>query len=169
MTRNLQCLNPGDHTGEGRWCPDDVNMLSSYMEYLHPEPIDLISVHPYNGGPENAAGVLKRDTMRFGITGVYSADVLDYYKRAADRLGKPLMIGEFNDLYKGTWYPVEHRRNFARGVLKKIVDLQIPISAPWLWWDRLNTTNHFNIVPGATLTGEYVDLFESLFDSPTCS
>jgi hypothetical protein len=44
-------------------------------------------------------------------------------------------------------------------VLKKIVDLQIPISAPWLWWDRLKTTNHFNIVPGATLTGEYVDLF----------
>jgi hypothetical protein len=23
-----------------------------------------------------------------------------------DRLGKPLMIGEFNDLYKGTWHPV---------------------------------------------------------------
>jgi hypothetical protein len=168
---SYDCLAPGDWVGDPKNCQDDANMYNSMVEYLHPEPIDLASVHPYNGA-EALDRVPPRDNMRFGLSGIYNAEIFRFYKRAADRIGRPLMVGEFADFSdcdathpppQCLNFPAEYRRPFARAALKRIADLHIPLSAPWVWEFRVDSSQdaNFNIQPSGNggLDDEYMTIF----------
>ena len=168
---SFQCLNAGDNLGDPKWCQDDPNMYDSSVEFLHPEPIDLIGVHAYNSGGSNMAAVPARDNMRYGLVGAYNAEIFRYYERAADRLARPLEVGEFGDfsdcdaqhpLPNCNLYPPSPRRPFSRAALKKITDLHAPLSAPWVWEQRYAPNGDaFDIKPGGNggLDDEFIAFF----------
>ncbi|MEN8194003.1 MAG: Ig-like domain-containing protein, partial [Bacteroidota bacterium] len=101
---------------------DSVSEFKEYLNILE-EGMDIISVHLYNHEPDG--------NQRFGINDKNSADVLNYMKSAADEMGKLLFIGEFGD-----YEPMIQQNKtvpFTQNVLNKIVELDIPFSAPWVW------------------------------------
>ncbi len=155
----FQCLAAGDaFSPDGKWCQDDPNMYQSLVEYLHPEPIDVAGVHAYNNGG-NSNAVPLRDNMRFGLVGPYNVESYRYYKRAADRIGRPLEVGEFEEYSDcdGTHpppqcnqFPGNPRRPYARGSLKRIAALHLPLASPWVWQMHFGRMDDpFQIVPGA--------------------
>jgi hypothetical protein len=109
--------------------------------------VDIVSVHfsnrPYNND-------------RLGITGHTNAALLGRVKRIADELDKELFVGEFGDV--NPYIKDDKRALFTQNVLDKIVELEIPYSAPWVWefyerspystYDNPNT--FFNLEPGYT-------------------
>jgi hypothetical protein len=109
--------------------------------------VDIVSVHFYNHLYNND---------RLGITGHTNAALLDRVKRIADELDKELFVGEFGDVMP--YIKDDRRALFTQNVLDKIVELEIPYSAPWVWefyahspyvtYDNPNT--FFNLEPGYT-------------------
>ena len=151
------------------WTPDDRNMFESLVQYLHPNPIDVIGMHEYNGdlnGDPNVPSDPERSNTRFGFSGFYNADVLDYLKVAADHARKPLFLGEYNDAWDcdvggSCFFPADHRRNYARAVIQKITQLHIPLSTQWTW-EMHDGPTWYSIVPGQdALTDEYIGLFQA--------
>jgi len=104
--------------GEMDWTPDSLDDLAAYMRDTNADPIDLISIHFYS----------EHDNMRFGNTDPLSAKALAQLKEAADRVGKPLYIGETGDNY-------EQRPDtpFLRDVLDTATRLKIPLTLVWQW------------------------------------
>ncbi len=70
-------------SAERAWQPDGEQELAEYLRLTHPDPIDLISIHHYEAGetylPDRQDG---------------SMLVLAMFKRLADRIGKPMYVGE---------------------------------------------------------------------------
>jgi len=104
--------------GEMDWTPDSLDELVTYMRDTNPDPIDLISIHFYS----------EHDNMRFGNKDPLSAKALEQLKQAADRVGKPLYIGETGDSY-------EKRPDtpFLKEVLETARRLKIPLTLVWQW------------------------------------
>jgi hypothetical protein len=104
--------------GEMDWTQDSLDELVTYMRDTNPDPIDLISIHFYSG----------HDNTRFGNKDPLSARPLVEMKQAADRVGKPLYIGETGDAY-------EKRPDtpFLRDVLATAARLKIPLTLVWQW------------------------------------
>ncbi len=104
--------------GKGDWTPDSEQEMQTYLRDTHPDPVDLISVHFYR----------KHDNLRFGNSDEDSAKVLDAFMRAAQRIGKPLYIGETGDDYA-------ERPNtpFLRDVLNRASEHNIPLTLIWDW------------------------------------
>jgi hypothetical protein len=99
--------------------PDSVTEFKKYLRDIH-AGLDIVSIHFYNN-----------DNERIGIKGHYNADLLDIVKRTTDEMGKLLFIGEFAD--KNPTVSEDRNALFTQNVLKKIVALKIPFSAPWCW------------------------------------
>lgn len=104
--------------GKGDWTEDSKQEMETYLRDTHPDPIDLISIHFYR----------KHDNLRFGNEDEDSAQVLEVFKRAADRIGKPLYIGETGD-------DCSQRPDapFLRNVLQRCRRLEIPLVLVWNW------------------------------------
>lgn len=104
--------------GKGDWTEDSEQEMETYLRDTHPDPIDLISIHFYR----------KHDNLRFGNEDEDSAQVLEVFKRAADRIGKPLYIGETGDDYSQ-----RPDAPFLRNVLQRCRMLEIPLVLVWNW------------------------------------
>lgn len=104
--------------GKGDWTADSEQEMEIYLRDTHPDPIDLISIHFYR----------QHDNLRFGNKDEDSAQVLAVFKRAAERIGKPLYIGETGDDYA-------QRPNapFLRNVLEQVKKLDISLTLVWNW------------------------------------
>lgn len=110
------------------WTHDSFDELVTYLRDTHADPIDLISIHFYS----------QHDNMRFGNTDPLSAAPLDQLKQAADRVGKPLYIGETGDDYKK-----RPDAPFLKNVLDAARRLNIPLTLVWNWdspGDELNVS-----------------------------
>lgn len=104
--------------GKGDWTEDSEQEMETYLHDTHPDPIDLISIHFYR----------KHDNLRFGNEDEDSAQVLEVFKRAADRIGKSLYIGETGDDYSQ-----RPDAPFLRNVLQRCRMLEIPLVLVWNW------------------------------------
>lgn len=104
--------------GKGDWTEDSVEEFEIYIRDVHPDPVDIISIHFY---PRDG-------NLRFGNKDENSAKVLETIKKVADRIGKPLYIGETGDDYsKNPASP------FLQNVFEEVVRLGIPITLVWNW------------------------------------
>ncbi|UCH35787.1 MAG: cellulase family glycosylhydrolase [Armatimonadota bacterium] len=132
-------------TDEMDWTHDSLDDLVTYLRDTNPDPMDLISIHFYS----------EHDNMRFGNVDALSAQALVQLKQAADRVGKPLYIGETGDKY-------EERPNtpFLGDVLDTAARLKIPLTLVWQW-DSPGDVNDVN----PTRTPAVVKLMEQANDA----
>ena len=100
---------------------DSVSEFAAYIADVH-SGVDVISAHLYNG---------RNDNERFGVTGHLNPDLLGIVKDVADNIGKPLFVGEFGDMEPDV--AEDPTGLFTQNMLRKIVELQIPFSAVWVW------------------------------------
>jgi len=110
------------------WTPDTLDELVTYMRDTNADPIDLISIHFYR----------EHDNMRFGNQDPLSAKALEQLKQAADRVGKPLYIGETGDNYAE-----RPDTPFLKDVLDAAARLQTPLTLVWQW-DSPGDSNDVN-------------------------
>jgi hypothetical protein len=104
--------------GKGDWTEDSVEEFETYLGDVHPDPVDIISIHFY---PRDG-------NLRFGNKDENSAVVLEIIKRVADRIGKPIYIGETGDDYEKNPDSL-----FLKNVFAEVVKLKIPITLIWNW------------------------------------
>jgi hypothetical protein len=104
------------------WTPDTKQEMEAYVELANPDPIDFVSVHFYNSGNDNE---------RHGISGQFNPDLLKAYVDAANRIEKPLFVGEFGD--GEPTVSEERSANFTRRTALKILELGVPVSTLWAW------------------------------------
>jgi hypothetical protein len=130
-------------TGQADFTPDTPEQLRKNLADIH-VGTDLISVHLYpNDG-----------NRRFGVTDQRSTALLDAFKQAADKIGKPLFIGEFGDA--GGLEGKED--SYTVRLLDRIVALKVPYSAVWVWQfyqtapyiTRDNPHTAYSLEPGVT-------------------
>jgi hypothetical protein len=125
------------------WKPDSLEELQKYLADVH-KGVDIISVHLYSA----------KEGLRFGAKEGEEGRLLEAVKQAADRIGKPLFVGEF-----GEPDPRKAKEgSFTFRILDKLVDLRVPYSAIWAWefYQRTphtaydNQDDGFNLEPGFT-------------------
>lgn len=104
--------------GKGDWTEDTLEEFKIYIRDVHPDPVDLISIHFY---PRDG-------NLRFGNKDENSAVVLEKIKKVADEIGKPIYIGETGDDYSNNPDSL-----FLRNVFSEVVKLDIPITLIWNW------------------------------------
>jgi len=104
--------------GKGDWTEDSVEEFYTYLRDVHPDPVDIISIHFY---PRDG-------NLRFGNKDENSARVLETIKKVADRIGKPIYIGETGDDYEKNPDSL-----FLKDVFDEVVKLNIPITLVWNW------------------------------------
>ncbi|MGB9607871.1 MAG: cellulase family glycosylhydrolase [bacterium] len=118
--------------GKGDWTQDSVEEFEVYLRDVHPDPVDLISIHFY---PRDG-------NLRFGNKDENSAEVLEIVKKVADRIGKPIYIGETGDDYGKNPSSV-----FLRNVFREVVKLNIPITLVWNW---MSPNDAYDVSPERT-------------------
>jgi len=118
--------------GKGDWTQDSEQEMEAYLRDVHPDPIDLISIHFYS----------THDNLRLGNADKLSVSPLAAFKRAADRIGKPMYIGE-----TGFVRPRQPGLPFLSRVLDESVRLQIPLTLLWDWYSH---SPQWEVSPTAT-------------------
>lgn len=118
--------------GKGDWTEDSVEEFETYIRDVHPDPVDIISIHFYP----------KDGNLRFGNKDENSAEVLKVIKGVSDRIGKPIYIGETGDDYSKN--PDSF---FLRNVFEEIVRLNIPITLIWNW---MSPNDPYDVSPERT-------------------
>ena len=123
------------------WTQNSVEELKANLAAIN-KNVDIISVHLYPG----------EDVAHFGS--LKSVDMLGVIKQAADKIGKPLFVGEFGDKNIRAAGP----GSFVDRMLDQIATLKVPYSALWVWefyqrrpyltYDNPNTWP--NLEPGYT-------------------
>jgi len=106
---------------KGDWTLDSEAQTEEMLRSYHPDPIDCISVHIYPG-----------DMEHWGAKGD-AARIIKGLKAMADRIGKPLYIGETGD--------AKPRLPFCTTVMRTAEELSIPLTLLWQWdspWDNQN-------------------------------
>jgi len=132
---------PASAGGKVDWTQDSIDELTTNLAVIN-KNMDIISVHIYLG----------QERGRFGSP--TPVDLLGVIKKAADRLGKPLFIGEFGDKNIRT----AERDSFVDQTLDEIADLKVPYSTLWVWeyYQRKpylsydNVATLYNLEPGYT-------------------
>ena len=120
---------------------DTREQLQQYLGDIN-QAADIISVHVYDN----------EENRRFGSGN--PVDLLPILKSAADRIGKPLFVGEFGEPDA----PAADENSFTDRMLGKIVELRVPYSAIWVWefyqrnpYTRIDKRNNtFSLEPGYT-------------------
>ena len=115
------------------WILDSRRELREYTALIHPDPVDVISIHYYDDGMEAAGGSLG------------SPGNLRLFKRIADQIGKPLFVGEIG-LHRdipGLDYRSEEAVALLSRTLPVLVELEIPLTLFWTFnddrtWNREN-------------------------------
>ncbi|MCL5103611.1 MAG: glycoside hydrolase family 5 protein [Armatimonadetes bacterium] len=106
---------------KGDWTEDTPEEAATYIRDVNPDPIDLISIHFYSG----------HDNIRFGNKDNDSAVALRQIKQICDKVGKPVIIGEFG----GQAFDRDSTGGcpaFTRSVVKEAVDADYPIILYWM-------------------------------------
>lgn len=112
------------------WTKDTFEQYTEMLAFFHPPPLDIISVHQYPPGQDTAAWLAQNDN---------TAAMLPWTRRAADRIGKPLFVGEFAQHAWAEGKEVE--TPWCRDFLAKIEKGMAPIAAVWAWeFDMDNPT-----------------------------
>ncbi|MEN8194002.1 MAG: Ig-like domain-containing protein [Bacteroidota bacterium] len=115
-------LQPQFSPLDADWTPDNVDQFKEYIGILE-EGVDIISGHMYNSDYDG--------NRRFGITDKNSAELLSYLEQASAEAGKLLFMGEFGDY--DPMIQQDTTAQFTQNMFNKIVELNIPFSAPWIW------------------------------------
>ncbi|MBN1125908.1 MAG: cellulase family glycosylhydrolase [Sedimentisphaerales bacterium] len=107
------------------WAQDNEAELEQYFRLSHPDPIDVISIHFY-GEAMSALGKAKGDVSNIAV-----------YKRIADRIGKPLLIGEIG-LHEeiGDDYSTPEAIALVQKQLAAVTSARIPITLYWTFRDE---------------------------------
>lgn len=129
-------------TRKADWRPDTRDQFAKNLEDIH-AAVDIISIHLYSG----------ENNWRFGSSD--AVDLLVEAKRVADKVGKPLFVGEFGDSK-----PAEaDERSYAVRMMNKIAELRVPYSAVWVWEFYQNKTyvTHDNRHTALSLEPGYTD------------
>jgi hypothetical protein len=144
-------MKPEYSTDGPDWTLDTLEEFKKNLSDIHSE-MDIVSVHFSNKEGNNE---------RFGISGHANADLLDIVKQTTDEIGKELFVGEFVDV--DPWVKDDKDALFTQNVLDKIVELEIPYSAPWVWefYDRTPYTTYDNPATLGNLEPGYTDLIIS--------
>lgn len=111
-------LHPAWSGERASWKEDTVAQMENYLRDTH-RHVDIISVHLYPN----------EKNRRFGIKQDEEYKLLAIIKAAADRIGKPLFVGEFGDFdtaRAGT-------DSFTSRMLDELVGLKVAYAAPWGW------------------------------------
>jgi hypothetical protein len=108
---------------------DTKKELENYLAFVHPAPIDVIQIHFYE------------DAMRALGKGRGDVSNIKMYKEIADKIGKPLMIGEIG-LYQEMDPKVKDYHNprpqtisYIQDCLDAVVQSQIPVTLFWTYCD----------------------------------
>ncbi len=105
-------------SGKADFRQDSLEQLQQNLAFIH-EGVDIISVHIY---PNEA-------NVRFGAKDRHGVELLESIKKIADKIGKPLFVGEFGDRDDLTDSPA----SYTVRMLNRIRDLRVPYSALWVW------------------------------------
>jgi len=99
------------------WAQDDFPQFVRNLRDMN-GMVDIISVHIYPS----------RENRRFGIQEGEESRMLEYVKRAADEIGKPLFIGEFGELDS---MRTASPGGFSDRLMRDLIRLKIPYAALW--------------------------------------
>lgn len=158
-------------TGRPDWTRDTREEFARNLRDIHAQ-VDIISIHLYGGEPNK----------RYGSSD--PVDMLTEAKRAADRIGKPLFVGEFGDREAAAETEREAaglqdrgRMSLSAGshalrMIRKIQQLRVPYSAIWVWELYQNKTyvtqdnrhTSFSLEPG--YTDDIIDLLRQVNGAP---
>jgi hypothetical protein len=105
--------------GKGDVAKDTRAQYERNLQDIH-AAFDVVSVHLYPG----------KENARFGEMDPRSTELLDITKKAVDRMGKKLFVGEFGEASTGG---SQQKDSFTSRILEKIVQLRVPYSAVWAW------------------------------------
>ena len=108
--------HPASAGEKADWTQDSIEELATNLEIIH-KNMDIISVHIYPG----------EERGRFGSP--KPIDPVRLFKTAADKIGKPLFVGELGDPNIKTADP----GSFVDRMLDEIANLKVPYSAIWVW------------------------------------
>ena len=116
--------------GKVDWTQDSPDELVANIAIIH-KSFDIVGVHLYAG----------EEKGRFGSP--TPVDLLAVVKSAADKLKKPLFIGEFGDANIRTAGP----GSFVDRMLDEIVKLQGSVRALWVWefYQRASLTSRMTV------------------------
>jgi hypothetical protein len=111
------------------WSPDTEDQYRAALANLHPDAVDVVSVHHYPG-----------DVERFGSTDGAGNALLAVAKDQATTLGKILYVGEFGELSDTTITCGDTQvcggsaqKFFTTRLLDDFVQVDVPYAAVWAW------------------------------------
>jgi len=125
----------------GAWQPDNEQELGAYLKLIHPDPIDLISIHHYDQ-TERYLPDRRDGSMR----------ILAMFKRLADRIGKPMYVGECgpNPQLVPPVYSQPEAIAAVEQTLAVTRDAGIPLVLFWNWQTFVQSDDVFDLRPGRT-------------------
>ena len=118
---NAQALrdgSAGSRAKRGAASLDSIEDLEQYLAATH-QYVDIISVHLYPLEKNRRWGMAKGEEYK----------LLRVVQRIAERLGKPLFVGEFGDFDT----PAAGPGSFTDRMLNDIIHLDVPYAALWGW------------------------------------
>lgn len=104
--------------GKADWTLDTVADLERNLADMN-RYVDIISVHLYPN----------KEDLRFGAGSGEEYRLIQVIKQGADRIGKPLFVGEFGDVDARNAGP----GGFSDQMLNQVISLKIPYAAMWAW------------------------------------
>lgn len=132
-----------DWTGYGTLA-DSETQYAAMLAYLHPAPVDLVSMHPYPGV----------DLARFGDFDVAGSSFIAGTQSLARAMGKQLYVGEFGELNAGTFTcgstvtdcGGDATRQATRRIIDTIVKNEVAYGDLWAYESSLD--DECPLVPG---------------------
>jgi len=111
------------HYPEDPWGLDSREEAFEMFVHTYPDPINVVSVHSYPG----------QGKLQYAGTTGTAAEILAIISQFADKLNKPLFLGEFSGYsYRGQMTMDEFRRNQTM-YLDAILDNDIDLAAYWVF------------------------------------
>lgn len=120
MLKHRNAPDPFDYPMD--WTKDTYEQYAEMLDFFNPPPLDIISVHQYPPGQDTASWLARDDR---------TAAMLSWTRRVADRIGKPLFVGEFAQPAWADGKEVE--TPWCRDFLAQIEKGMAPIAAVWAW------------------------------------
>lgn len=104
------------------WRKDRYEQYLEMLTFYNPAPLDIVSVHQYPAGKETANWLMQDDSR---------AAMLAWTRKACDRIGRPLFLGEFGDaVFEGGR---ERQSAWLEDCLDQLARGSAPLSAVWTW------------------------------------
>jgi cysteine-rich repeat protein len=116
-------------TGTRDWTLDSRDQMFANLAEMHPDPIDLVSVHIYDAAGNTATAL--HENERYGHTGIFNPSIVSDFLEGAERIGKPLLVGEFGD--NGGPVPIarDPRGIYSIRVALHALERRVPLALFW--------------------------------------